>query len=88
VEGAGSVKLYSRRNNSFNKRFPQITHELEGLTHSAVLQRQRQVRKLNNLSQELLVGKARQRWFTSPELLVGSGLHEGTVSRETTAQPV
>jgi bifunctional non-homologous end joining protein LigD len=36
VDG-GSVKLYSRRHNSFNKRFPTIAHELEGLTRSAVL---------------------------------------------------
>jgi bifunctional non-homologous end joining protein LigD len=37
IDGAGGVKLYSRRHNSFNKRFPQITHELEGLRRSAVL---------------------------------------------------
>jgi bifunctional non-homologous end joining protein LigD len=37
VDGAGGVRLYSRRQNSFNKRFPAIAHELEGLTRSAVL---------------------------------------------------
>jgi bifunctional non-homologous end joining protein LigD len=37
VDGAGGVKRYSRRHKSFNNRFPLITHELEGLTRSAVL---------------------------------------------------
>src|SRR5688572_30443865 len=37
VDGARGVKLYSRRQNSFNRRFPEIAHNLEGLKRSAVL---------------------------------------------------
>jgi bifunctional non-homologous end joining protein LigD len=37
VNGAGGVTLYSRRHNSFNKRFPTITQELKESRRSAVL---------------------------------------------------
>src|SRR5262245_32008312 len=37
TDGKGQVKLYSRRHNSFNKRFPTIVDELARSPHQAII---------------------------------------------------